>query len=297
MFPCYSKVSPTHRFALTLAEGLRQELDLTPKPGLVDLGNNGSHADLSYALMSRSVTFLGSYFIECSDALAAGCSIWDLRDQGRLAEGAMLRRFGTNTHRGAIFLGGLMLAGVHAAGKLDSAATRAAVAELARQLFNKQLPTETTGARVRKRFGAGGIVPEALSGLPSVFEVGVPALHRGIRHGMSNRNAQLLAMAVLMQHVEDTTALRRCGPLGLTQIRQDGRSLERLLLNGQAPDGFLENADRRYRARRLTMGGIADLLGICIAWHLGGETSNGYRSSHHAPLRARDSIGYAVNAR
>ncbi len=273
MFPCYSNASLTRRLSKALAEGLRQELDLTPKPGLVDLSNSGSHEDLSYGLMARSIDLLEGYFVACASALESGAEIETLRELGKTAEQAMLQRFGTNTHRGAIFLGGLLLAGVHAAGKPDGAATSAAVAAQAKRLFGKQTPTDTLGAQVRKRFKAGGVVTEALAGLPCVFELGVPALRRGIALGMTHRNALLLAMALLMQYAEDTTALRRCGTLGLAQVRADGRRLEELLMEGRTPDRFLRRADHRYRSRRLTMGGVADLLGICIAWYLVRERS------------------------
>ncbi|MET0083810.1 MAG: triphosphoribosyl-dephospho-CoA synthase [Sedimenticola sp.] len=267
MFPCYSKISPTARFVQALSEGLRQELDLTPKPGLVDRHNSGSHADLSYGLMSESIELLESYFSDCANALESGCGIETLRDLGVETENRMLRQFGTNTHRGVVFLGGLMLFGVHAAGDFDGSKVSRAIASGARQLFRNRLPMETTGAKVREKFQVGGIISEVLNGLPCVFEIGVPALQTGLEQGISLRNAQLLAMALLMQQVEDTTALRRCGPLGLARLQEDGRSLERILLDGKSPDSFLIKANRRYQALRLTMGGVADILGMSIAWH------------------------------
>ncbi len=36
-------------------EALWQELELTPKPGLVDKNNNGSHRDMDHALFVRSI--------------------------------------------------------------------------------------------------------------------------------------------------------------------------------------------------------------------------------------------------
>jgi triphosphoribosyl-dephospho-CoA synthase len=71
-----------------------------------------------------------------------------------------------------------------------------------------------------------------------------------------------------MQKVEDTTALRRCGPLGLARLRRDGARLEELLLTGLDPVPFLVEANDGYRRQRLTMGGVADLIGTCAAWAL-----------------------------
>ena len=45
-----------------LAEAaLWQELELTPKPGLVDKLNNGSHRDMDHALFVRSIAATVSY--------------------------------------------------------------------------------------------------------------------------------------------------------------------------------------------------------------------------------------------
>ena len=54
-------LSDLELFAASLADGIRAELYLTPKPGLVDLLDNGSHADLTLPLMGRSVALFGDY--------------------------------------------------------------------------------------------------------------------------------------------------------------------------------------------------------------------------------------------
>ncbi len=263
--PC-STPSNTASLAEALSAGLRAELDLTPKPGLVDRRDSGSHDDLDYPLMLRSIALLEQYFSGCVNALHAGHGIERLRELGLLAEQRMFARLGTNTHRGAIFLGGLLLGAAHAADCNEPRAVSDAVTDCAHQLFAQQLPRGTTGERVRARYRVGGIVGEALNGLPAVFTVGVPALHEARRRGLNERDGLYLAMARLMQTVEDTTALRRCGPDGLARLRRDGARLERLLEDGNDPIPFLEHCNRQYRTQRLTMGGVADLLAICVAW-------------------------------
>lgn len=259
-------LTPTRTLAVLLVKGLQQELDLTPKPGLVDCWDNGSHDDLNHQLMTRSIALLARYFAECVTALEAGQPIEQLRLLGIAAEQEMLAQLKTNTHRGAIFLGGLLLGAVHAAASLDGATVSTTVARCARRLFATGSPVGTNGSTVRGRFRAGGIVREALSGLSAVFEIGVSALYQAERQGFSQRDGLLLTMARLMQTVEDTTALHRCGPVGLIQLQRDGAILETLLLNGNDPLMFLMTANRRYRQQRLTMGGVADLLAISVAW-------------------------------
>lgn len=256
-------VSALHRCAEQLTLGLRRELDLTPKPGLVDRWDSGSHADLDYALMDRSITLLDGYFREFARSLERGATAGQLRALGQATEARMLAQFRTNTHRGAVFLGGLLLAGVQRAGSLEAAAVSRGIAAFALELLSERLPTGTPGADVRQRYGVGGIVAEALDGLPSVFETGLPALQAAQAWGWSEERALYLALARLMQTVQDTTALRRCGPAGLVRLKQDGATLESLLLDGKDPLPFLIQANRDYRAQRLTMGGVADLLGVC----------------------------------
>lgn len=268
-------LSPTQELAALLVAGLQWELDLTPKPGLVDRRDNGSHQDLNYPLMARSIRLLERYFFDCAADLEAGHDLGRLRQRGIAAERAMLEQLGANTHRGAIFLGGLLLGAVHAAAARDSATVSVAVADTARRLFEAGLPAGTPGSEARARYGAGGIIREALRGFPSVFEVGVPALRDAGRLGFDWRDGLFLAMARLMQTVEDTTALRRCGPAGVACLQRDGAKLETLLLDGGDPVVFLTGANRRYQLQRLTMGGVADLLAISVAWRLFGSPDRG----------------------
>lgn len=265
------------RLVEALLGGLWAELDLTPKPGLVDRWDSGSHEDLDYSLMARSIALLELYFSDCANALLDDCSIERLRKLGILAEQRMFEQLGSNTHRGAIFLGGVLLASVHAAQSLETAAVSAAVADVAGRLFAERLPSATKGSRVRARYKAGGIVQETLNGLPAVFTVAVPALHEADQLGFGQRDSLFLALARLMQKVEDTTALRRCGPAGLAQIKCDGEDLELLLLKRIDPVPFLTETNRRYQAQCLTMGGVADLLAIGVAWKL--STSHHYEHS------------------
>lgn len=270
-----SPLSSTAEFAGALLTGLRAELDLTPKPGLVDRHDSGSHEDLDHALMVRSIRLLGVYFDGCVAALDEGQPIERLRELGVVAEQRMFSQLGSNTHRGVIFLGGVLLAAVHASDSRDAATVSDAVAAVAQRLFASRLPVHTKGSRVRAHYGVGGIVGEALDGLPALFSVAVPALRLAGQRGWRQRDGLFLAMARLMQTVEDTTALRRCGPAGLARLRRDGERLETLLMNGVDAVGFLRSANQHYQAMRLTMGGVADLLAMAVAWRQYSETQRG----------------------
>ena len=106
----------------------------------------------------------------------------------------------------------------------------------------------------------GGILHEALHGLPSVFERGLPVLAAS-----AERTSKHLLMAVLMQSVEDTTAIHRCGPEGLARLRADGLRLERMIESGEDCLRWLTALNDEYRRVNLTMGGVADCMALCFA--------------------------------
>jgi triphosphoribosyl-dephospho-CoA synthase len=251
------------RLPAALEAGLLLELHLTPKPGLVDRRDPGSHPDLTFSLMERSVALVGGYLAEVAASLARGEPLGAQRALGQAAEARMLATLGANTHRGAIFLGGLVVVARHRA-PAGEPALAAAVAEVARALLAGRTLPGSHGAAARQAFGVGGVVGEALAGLPSVFEAALPAWRGARTRGHDADAAAFAAMAALMQVVEDTTALHRGGAPGLARVRRDGRELQRRLEAGEDHLAFLAEANQAWRAERLTMGGVADLLGLAL---------------------------------
>jgi triphosphoribosyl-dephospho-CoA synthase len=285
--------------ASALVDGARAELELTPKPGLVDRLDNGSHQDLSFDAMSRSIDLLSTYFDEliattlppgppdaavgaCGDdtgdliAAARRLDLGACVAAGVRAERRMVDAIGTNTHKGYIFLAGLTL--LAAATAEDPRNLRADVAALARRILGRRAETSKTmtgpvshGERARTDHGLGGISREALDGLPSVFDRGLPALWSSAPPSRwpgalaNDRMAAHRLMAVLMQAVEDTTAVHRCGPSGLVRLRADGLQLQRLIDSRQDYVPWLLALNEEYRRLNLTMGGVADCMALCFA--------------------------------
>lgn len=286
------------RLAGALEWGLRHELWLTPKPGLVDRRDAGSHPDLTFELMERSVTLVGGYLRAVAASLAGGEPLDAQVALGRAAEARMLAAMGANTHRGAIFLGGLTLVARHRAGPsqparpgepggapgTEEAALRAAMGEAARALQQEHRVPRSHGEAARRAFGVGGVLGEARAGLPSVFTAALPAWRAARARGRDQETAAFAALAALMLVVEDTTALHRGGAAGLARLRRDGRELSRRLEAGQDHLVFLAEANVAWRAARLTMGGVADLLGVA----LGLLVETGELGAHPTRTRAPD---------
>ena len=250
-------------FSAALIDGLKAELYLTPKPGLVDLANSGSHNDLSLVLMSRSIALMRDYLDELCVALAGPYGYTDLVAIGQAAEQRMYRELGTNCHRGGIFLCGLLLVSSVHADLANPVSLRQAVKRCAAGFFALKEAENSHGEQVRKRYTKAGIVHEALQGLPAVFEDVLPSVldsEGDMYRGM------YLAMAKLMQRVDDSTSLHRCGEMGLALLRRSGKHLESCIVAGDDPVPLLNRMDREFRSRNLTMGGVADLLGVGLGY-------------------------------
>lgn len=245
--------------AVSMVEGALQELDLSPKPGLVDRLDNGSHPDLSYAAMRTSAGLLAVYYDDILRCHKAGHPLSSFVQVGLNAESRMYDAIKTNGHKGYIFLSGLLLmATCECHGQVEG--LRKSVSEIASRFFCQEASTP-----LRRWQGIGGIRTEAERGLPSVFEHGWPRYREAKAMGWTSEKAGFLLMGLLMQQVEDTTAVRRCGLTGLTRLRRDGVHLQTLLERYEDPRPLLTALNVEYQAMSLTMGGVADCLGLTLA--------------------------------
>ncbi|HEX2769269.1 MAG TPA: triphosphoribosyl-dephospho-CoA synthase [Geobacteraceae bacterium] len=262
-----SRFAEIERFAVALARGAGMELYLTPKPGLVDLTDCGSHPDLSLSRMERSLLLLADYLGELVRSLIAGESFAHQAAIGLRTEKNMLATLGTNTHKGFLFLSGLLLVARWRCLTSGERHIRAKIASLACEFFGEQQEeTNTHGRQARARYGTGGIVREAKNGFPSLFDEAVPAyLEAFDRYGCC-KTASFAMLGRLMQTVEDTTTLHRCGTLGLARIKRDGRFIERIIAAGGDCVPFLQAINREYIRINLTMGGVADMLGLSFGY-------------------------------
>lgn len=265
------RVSPEH-LAWTLHQGALRELALTPKPGLVDRHDNGSHPDLSFSLMMTSADLLPQYYEDLLLRFRKQDSLAGYVQAGRDAERRMVQAIHSNGHKGYIFLSGLtLLATCQCQGRLDG--LRGAIADFASRCFAYLPALDSHGAQVRAKYGLGGIYSEAEKGLPAVFDQGWPAYRAALENGCTPGQAAFHLLAALMQSVEDSTAVRRCGPEGLVRLCRDGQSLQALLGQGRDPEPFLTSLNNEYRQTNLTMGGVADCMALVFAlqaaWHGG----------------------------
>jgi len=247
------------------------ELETWPKPGLVSHVDSGSHEDMDADTFRVSATALEPYFRVLADAGARGCGMRQLRIIGLGAEAAILAATsGVNTHRGAIFGLGLLCAaaGALAGGRIDPALSLgAAVSRLwGDGILNGPVVLHSNGARVLRRFGAGGARIEAALGFPGVYGIGLPALRRAGRNAPGDAEAaRVEACFALIAALEDTNLLHRGGLPGLRFARRAARIF--LDEGGVGRPDWRECAravHESFVARRLSPGGSADLLAMTL---------------------------------
>lgn len=260
---------------------LLYEVCTTPKPGLVDRTNNGSHQDMDLFTFLNSSAALWPYFAECvrigrdTSATPAPETFAVLRNAGKLAEGKMFLSTGSvNTHKGAIFSMGLACA---ALGRLDRdkwsnpSHVLGQISAMTMGMMERELSdiTEdtavTAGQRFYLRYGITGVRGQAEMGFPAVLAHGLPVLEQGFLLGKSMDEAGAAALLSLLAHTTDTNMIARGG---IDTQREISERLRTLLAECPYPDKeTLLALDQEFIARNLSPGGSADLLALCYLLH------------------------------
>ena len=186
---------------------------------------------------------------------------------GREGERAMLGTTGgVNTHRGAIWALGLLVAAAalvpqdFAAGPLALRAARLAL------LVDRHAPNcASHGTQVAQRYGARGAREEAQLGFPAVLQLGLPQLKRSRLEGHAEQHARLDALLAIMTTLADTCVLYRAGLAGLQAMQQGAQAV--LTEGGSASLAGrrrLHELDQQLLALNASPGGAADLLAACL---------------------------------
>lgn len=252
---------------------LHAELACAPKPGLVTPFDTGSHDDMDAGTFLRSLFALRHYFTAIADAGAADAPFASLCAHGIAAEHAMLRATGgINTHRGAIFSLGLLVAAAARCHRQQRHAAPAAQVCLAVQHWADDfaaapLDANSPGQRARLRHGVPGVREQAAAGYPVLRELAVPTLRHALHNGLPRDAAMCQTLMQLVAQVDDLNLLHRGGADGLAWAQQQARRF--IEAGGAFAPGWetrLHGIGEGFVARRLSPGGSADLL--ACSWFL-----------------------------
>ncbi|WP_353085549.1 triphosphoribosyl-dephospho-CoA synthase MdcB [Stenotrophomonas sp.] len=269
-----SPTAAAHRLGRLAITSLHAELACAPKPGLVTPWSQGSHQDMHAGTFLRSLFALRGYFVTVAMAGAQETPFEQLRSYGIGAEAAMLRATGgVNTHRGAIFSLGLLVAASarlrHAAGTRPHGieVCQAVRDYWAPALLSAPLNSDSPGQRARQRHGVAGVREQAAEGFPLLRDVALPNLQAALRATQDRQAAMVQTLMSLIAVTTDLNLLHRGGERGLAFAQQQARRF--LAEGGALQPGWrarLGPVCDAFEAKRLSPGGSADLL--ACAWFL-----------------------------
>lgn len=268
----------------TAVASLIQEVCTTPKPGLVDLASNGAHTDMTPSTFFASAAALSPYFHEVT---VTGAD-WqrtlpelfaEIRKQGIKAEEKMFSATnGVNTHKGLIYLEGILCAAAgYAWGRygsinedtIFSIATEMACSaiELDFRKIDYSCP-KTHGEKLFVRYGYKGIRGEVQEGFPSIRYIALPALSHYEAEGYPKNSVRVQTLLMLIAAVNDTNVIYRSSPEMLTYVKLS--ACKALELGGAFKEeglAFIRNLDTAFTEKNISPGGCADLLAVTIMMH------------------------------
>lgn len=260
-------------------QALLYEVATTPKPGLVDRDNSGSHRDMDFFTFQASTAALYPYFAQCvkigRQTENPEETFRRLRLPGKLAEGEMLHATaGVNTHKGAIFSMGILCG---ALGRLEReqwsspGAVLAECAAMTKGLVSQDyvnLTTETAktaGQKLYLRYGITGVRGQAEGGFPTVLNVGLPKLEAALAAGKPINEAGCAALLAILADTVDTNMIHRGG---YALAKQTAAEIGALLEKEPFPTKeTLEKLDAEFIQDNLSPGGTADLLALVYLLH------------------------------
>jgi len=262
------------RLASLACQSLIAEVELTPKPGLVDRRGAGAHSDLSLSIMKRSAVAIEPYFRQMAAYSKRAPPSQALREQlaviGRAAERAMLRATGgSNSHKGAIWILGLLISAAAMQDEDEDEMQASDIAEKGRQIASfadRAAPRLVThGDIVAKTYGVTGARGESVRGFPHVVEIGLPMLRAKRASGATESVARLDTLLSIISSLDDTCLLYRGGPGALNIAKSGAAAVERAGGSG-TPNGKqrLVHLDRQLVALGASPGGGGDLLAATL---------------------------------
>lgn len=264
-------------------QALYCELNLSPKPGLVDRYNSGSHHDMDYHTFCNSIKALAPFF---TDYVHLGFNhqgnIEELFDQIReIGVGAekamMLATEGVNTHKGANFSFALILGATGYYLKQEPAFVftqqdTEGVFQIVQQMTHNLITKDFTDLHLKAKLSYGeklylekgltGIRGEAAAGYPALREVLMPILRQQKKADESVETLFLRGMVLLMSEVEDGNILHRGGYDAWLQVKKETKELHQADLDPKTLHAQLLDYDEVMRERHLSPGGTADLLSL-----------------------------------
>jgi holo-ACP synthase/triphosphoribosyl-dephospho-CoA synthase len=248
-------------------KALLSEVWTTPKPGLVDKNNCGSHSDMTITTFEQSANALWPCFktffeIGAEEGLPCQKTVNRLRKRGILAEKEMfLATGGANTHKGAVYTLGALLAGrgmaLSRGGDFFEHASALSRCDLSEEYRRAEENPLTHGDYAYMHYGARGIRGEAEDGFPAARRA-----HAQLKFyeacGYSQNDAGVLTLLRVLSELQDTNLLHRGGQAGLAYAQHRAHEVNALPEKERVEAA--RGLDEDFIERNLSPGGCADVL-------------------------------------
>ncbi len=264
--PSGPRLLPAFSASHAAVQALIAEAELTPKPALVDRRGNGAHDDLTLELLVQSARALGATF-DAVAAVARAASIdAALRERlgaiGRDGERKMLDvTGGINTHRGAIWSLGLLVAAHANTGSRDPHAIARVAAQIAALPDAAGAAPNSHGTQACEQFGVRGARGEAQAGFPHALHCALPTLRAARARGARESIARIDALLAIMSSLDDTCLLHRGGRAALNAAQSGAAAVLTAGGVGEAAGAAAFVAlEGRLLGLHASPGGAADIL-------------------------------------
>lgn len=274
-----------HTISQNALLSLLYEVSASPKPGLVDRFNQGSHKDMDFFTFMASSASLTGYFIDCAAqgiVYAGGCPkelFGTLRVIGLEAEKSMYEATdGVNTHKGLIFSLGIISAAAsccmkeNGGDKINADEICEKVSQMTHGLCLRELDsmnkTESLshGEALFRKYGYRGIRGEVESGFQTVRNCSLPVLKLlNAQRSYSMNDIFVQTLLHLMTVNEDTNIAARHDDKTLRYVQQYAkRVLDAGGMLTEKGAQMVHEMDRDFIERNISPGGSADLLAVTI---------------------------------
>ncbi|AKA72022.1 triphosphoribosyl-dephospho-CoA synthase CitG [Clostridium scatologenes] len=274
-----------HYIASLAQRSILYEVSTTPKPGLVDRENTGSHKDMDFFTFMASSSALYNGFYECAfegisfNELDSTKLMNNLRTPGIKCEKAMFEATkGVNTHKGIIFSLGVLCAAV---GNLyrKNRKEKFFIEEICDEVKNiaKDLTVKdfkaineknnlTHGERLFKEYGFKGIRGEVEGGFKTIQNQAIPIIRKWCKSGQLSINDLFLQVLMsIMTESEDTNVVIRGGIESLIYTKKVSKDFIKCGgMNQIDARKKLEIMNMEFVKKNISPGGSADLLAVSI---------------------------------
>jgi len=262
------------KLSILAKNSLIEEVELTPKPGLVDQNNNGSHSDMNLNLFIKSARTIEPFlfriaqrsFILNSEQNKNSLN-FEIRKIGMECEKAMFETTsGVNTHKGAIFSFSLFIYAIVQLIQEQSILSASSIENRLKLIsanFDKDFTSEapySKGQLAYKTYNLKGVRGEAENGYNHVIKAF--SFFKNLLETTCYNNSLCWTLVWLIANLDDTNIVtRKDFETGTWAKAECQKALKTEEFNNIER---IKELDRKFIKKNISPGGSADLLALTI---------------------------------